>query len=422
MKSRKIIWALILSSLVIFLHSCKPEEIILHGEISGYVTDTTTSQPLQAVPVKLNPINDTTSTSSDGKYLFKSLIPGDYTVEVSKPPYAKGKRNADVTSANITVVNFAMHKIPYPRIYPKYLDFGFDSTLKSFTIKNTGTGKLNYSLFPTQDWITVNPNIGEATTETDTFKVTINRTGLYEKKHIESIEVVLNVGPDLVKDTVYVLLNGIIDQDSNYYGIVTIGTQIWMAENLNVGRKIKVEQEQQDNKITEKWCFDCKTYGGLYSWSEMMQYNPQDSGIIGTTQGICPVGWHIPTEKEWITLRDYAGGREFAGGNLRETGTAHWKPPNTGATDKYGFTALPGGVAGRGDYYDPYPYNNKIGVVGEHAWFMESNCFIGPDNIHPTVICPVTYWYDASFIYTPSWFLFIYEGASVRCIKNPPKK
>jgi hypothetical protein len=70
----KSVLILVFCIIVTISISCKPEEIILHGEISGFITDTTNSQPLKAVPVKLNPVNDTTSTSGDGKYLFKSLM------------------------------------------------------------------------------------------------------------------------------------------------------------------------------------------------------------------------------------------------------------------------------------------------------------------------------------------------------------
>jgi uncharacterized protein (TIGR02145 family) len=415
---------LVFCIIILIFFSCKSEEIILHGEISGQVTDTTNSQPIQAVPVKLNPVNDITSTSSDGKYLFKSLIPGDYKIEVSKPPYATEIKKAKVTSAKTNEINFAIHKISYPRIYPKYLDFGFDSTLKSFTIKNTGTGKLNYSLFPTQDWITVNPNIGEATTETDTLKVAINRNGLSEKKHVESIEIISNIGLDLVKDTVYILVNGFMDQDSNYYGIVTIGTQTWMADNLNIGREIQVGQEQQNNGIIEKWCYDCKTYGGLYNWREAMQYNPSDTGIVGKTQGVCPTGWHIPTPQEIFTLRDYLGGRQAAGGKLKETGTVHWLPPNEGATNESGFTALSGGYSSRGDdWFSTNPIDNHFVGQGTDACFCVS-CYIPPippQNV-PETGDFFSLSYNSRFInglgvgYPLSW------GVSVRCIKDPAKK
>jgi uncharacterized protein (TIGR02145 family) len=418
MKSRKIISILILIIICLSLYRCKPEEIILHGEISGIVTDTTTSQPLQAVAVKLNPINDTTSTSIDGKYLFKNLIPGEYNVEVSKPPYATGVRIASVTSANITGIDFALHQIPYPELSDTHLDFGSDSTQKSFTITNTGTGILDYSITTTsQDWITVNPNIGEITTEPQIINLTIDRTGLSEKKHVEWVEIVFHVGRDLVQDTVYVCLNGVMDQDYNYYNIVTIGTQKWMAENLKTGRQAFSSMDLVDNEEIEKYCYDnnksnCDIYGGLYTWAEAMNYLPQDTGKISNTQGICPVGWHIPSMNEWLTLSTYLVSNK--GGALKETGFAHWDSPNLGANNLTGFTAL-----GAGWYYVNdclHPTEFIFGGLGQITNLLSSET--SPD--FPGYISSVfmTNGSDAlGFGKDP-----FCAGVSVRCIKDPPKK
>ena len=60
-------------------------------------------------------------------------------------------------------------------------------------------------------------------------------------------------------------------------------------------------------------------------------------------KNVCPTGWHVPNYDEWTTLSTYLGGKTVAGGKLKETGTAHWQTPNSGATNETGFTALPGG-------------------------------------------------------------------------------
>jgi uncharacterized protein (TIGR02145 family) len=78
----------------------------------------------------------------------------------------------------------------------------------------------------------------------------------------------------------------------------------------------------------------CKTYGPVYNWH-----------AVGTGK-LCPKGWHVPTEQEWADLMDYAGGNVRSGNNpakLKEKGTAHWKSPNTGATNEVFFNALPAG-------------------------------------------------------------------------------
>ena len=142
-------------------------------------------------------------------------------------------------------------------------------------------------------------------------------------------------------------------RDGKTYNTVQIGTQCWMAQNLNIGSSVNGIIEQTNNNIIEKYCYsdletNCDIYGGLYEWNEMMQY-VTTPGV----QGICLTGWHIPTDAEWCTLTLYleptvncnavAASAIIAGGKLKEDGTSHWTSPNTGATNESGFTALPGG-------------------------------------------------------------------------------
>lgn len=135
-------------------------------------------------------------------------------------------------------------------------------------------------------------------------------------------------------------------RDGQVYNTVEIGNQCWMAENLNIGTMINGANNQANNGIIEKYCYDnnssnCNTYGGLYQWNEMMQYVTTPGA-----KGICPNGWHIPEYSEVIALSNYLGGNFIAGGKLKEAGTIHWNPPNTSATNESGYTALPEGGMG----------------------------------------------------------------------------
>jgi len=159
-----------------------------------------------------------------------------------------------------------------------------------------------------------------------------------------------------------------MDADNNNYSIVQIGTQTWMAENLNVGVRINGSQSQINNGIIEKYCFldleaYCDIYGGLYQWNEMMQYV-----ITPGVQGICPPGWHIPTDEEWTIVTDYLGGGQVAGGKMKSTGTnmygtGLWGSPNTGATNESGFTAFPAGTC--------YGYGT-FGYLGIYGYWWSS--------------------------------------------------
>ncbi|MDP1623709.1 MAG: FISUMP domain-containing protein [Bacteroidales bacterium] len=141
-------------------------------------------------------------------------------------------------------------------------------------------------------------------------------------------------------------------RDEKTYNTVLIGSQCWMKENLNIGSRIKGTQEQADNGIIEKYCYDdldenCDVYGGIYQWNEVMQYKTSPK-----EQGVCPTGWHIPDQEEWDTLVAFLGGDVAAGGKMKEAGSTHYLTPNFGATNKSGFTALPGGYSyATGSYY-----------------------------------------------------------------------
>jgi uncharacterized protein (TIGR02145 family) len=75
---------------------------------------------------------------------------------------------------------------------------------------------------------------------------------------------------------------------------------------------------------------EADTYGRLYNWYAV------------NTGKLAPAGWHVPSHAEWQTLIDFIGGAATAGGKLKETGFVHWRVPNTGATDEFDFTVLPG--------------------------------------------------------------------------------
>ena len=153
------------------------------------------------------------------------------------------------------------------------------------------------------------------------------------------------------------LNNGFTDpRDGNHYNTVKIGNQIWMAENLKYLPSVVgpgtgsqttpyyyVYGYDGTNITDAKATANYTTYGVLYNWSAAMNGAASSTTNPSGIQGVCPTGWHLPSDAEWTELTDYLGGTTIAGGKLKETGTTHWASPNTGATNETGFTALPGG-------------------------------------------------------------------------------
>ena len=143
------------------------------------------------------------------------------------------------------------------------------------------------------------------------------------------------------------------DIDDNIYNTVQIGTQCWTKENLKVtkyrdGSLIPLDETggTSGNGTGQTWssrttgartvyghnATNFETYGYLYNW-----YAVSDS------RGLCPKGWHVPTDDEWTKLTDHLGGLSVAGGKMKSTGIIFWNSPNTGAGNESGFSALPGG-------------------------------------------------------------------------------
>lgn len=148
-----------------------------------------------------------------------------------------------------------------------------------------------------------------------------------------------------------------VEYEGQVYNTMQIFSQCWLNENLNVGEMIPGTMDQSNNGTIEKYCYNnepdsCIWYGGLYQWWEMMQYTTRQGA-----QGICPPGWHLPTDEEWKVLEgavdsqygigdNYWNYDEFrgydAGTNLKATSGWNY---NGNGTDLFGFAGLPGGFS-----------------------------------------------------------------------------
>lgn len=196
------------------------------------------------------------------------------------------------------------------------------------------------------------------------------------------------------------------DGDANYYATVTIGTQVWMAENL---KTTKYRDGSDIPNVTDAGLWASLTTGANCDHSN----NPANSLIYGKlynwftvsdSRNIAPTGWHVPSDAEWTTLITYLGGDNVAGGKLKETGLTHWLNVNTGATNETGFTALP---AGGRNMDGAFPADD-LGLRTQ--WWSTSEYII-----------PQPAWYRGipnNNIMVVHTFFNKVAGFSVRCIKD----
>jgi len=182
-------------------------------------------------------------------------------------------------------------------------------------------------------------------------------------------------------------------RDMQEYKTVCMGKQRWMAENLNYN----------DGGV----CYDdngsnCDTYGRLYSIDEATGRDTSSTNPSGI-RGICPDGWHIPSQAEWEELFDYCGGADEAANKLRAT--SGWPTPNQN-TDEYGFHMQAGGL------FTADANNSQFGYLGTAGYFWTSDgnqggYFIGLNAYYPGL---------NFYTYSPPPDLI--WKFSVRCVKD----
>ena len=257
---------------------------------------------------------------------------------------------------------------------------------------------------------TYNPPIGtildEGNNQILSVEFTPNETSSYNiANSTVSINVIYNgiseaiFNPDLTYGTMF-------DIDGNSYRTITIGDQIWMAENLRTTKYRNGDNMPNINSNSE-WValtsggysnYDNETdldklatNGSLYNWF-----------AVSDNRNIAPEGWHVATYDEWTELANYLGGITVSGGKSKESGNSHWNSPNTGANNSSGFTALP---TGRREYTDGSFIN--IGFNGfwwsstaynpDYSWYFQLN-------------------YDTEYINAANFHK--QYGFSVRCVRD----
>jgi len=230
-------------------------------------------------------------------------------------------------------------------------------------------------------------------------------------------DVVTKAYVDALEERIF-LLEGVRDYDGNKYEIVKIGTQYWMAEDLRATHYPNGDpipnvtdntdwENLYDNNTDDAYCLNYggTDYGALYTYAAAIGDNwARDNSSINDEggQGVCPDGWHLPTDADWIILTNYLGGETVAGGKMKEVGTTHWDSPNDGANNSSGFTALPGGY--RCDYDGLFNDLTHLGY-----WWTASNDFDEPKyrSLH----------YYGTALQTDNLYGKS-SGMSVRCIKD----
>jgi uncharacterized protein (TIGR02145 family) len=201
----------------------------------------------------------------------------------------------------------------------------------------------------------------------------------------------------------------VTDYDGMSYASLILGNQQWLAWNLSV---IHYNNGDPIPNIPLGSYWYNTTSGAFVNWGN----SPITAEIYGRlynyyavvdSRNLCPVGWHVPSDAEWTILINYLGGSSVAGGKLKEAGTDHWNSPNTGATNRSGFTALPGGVAD----WDFFSYYVTFYSLRVNGYFWTSTEISGTSSARYKFLSK-----NSSTIGGGANPMYL--GQSVRCIKN----
>jgi uncharacterized protein (TIGR02145 family) len=208
----------------------------------------------------------------------------------------------------------------------------------------------------------------------------------------------------------------VTDVEGITYNAIKIGTQILMAENLRTTHlkyglpiPLAIGRNEWFSRGTPAHCWynnDSSSYyakyGALYNWYAV------------NTGNLCPTGWHVPSDEEWRTLIDNLGGISVAGGKMKETGTTSWIEKNEGASNKSGFTGLPGGYRW---------YDSGFEGLGVQGGWWSSTEIIESEYNRNSLIWEKHYYGGIIYLTNNSTACNIgasvqNTGRSVRCIKN----
>jgi uncharacterized protein (TIGR02145 family) len=219
----------------------------------------------------------------------------------------------------------------------------------------------------------------------------------------------------------YYAAQNVISCSEGMYSTKVIGTQVWMAENLNVGTLVSgagATANQANNSVLEKYCrndiaTNCNGgMGGLYQWAEAMDLPASCNatacaGLIdaGNHRGICPIGWHIPKASEWVTLSTFLND-SVAGAKMKMkgTGSSYWDNSASNYDNLSGFS-------GRPTSYRYAAGGFEVATNYANYWTASENPSNGAQATHRFL-----HWDEKTLSVE---FNQKQLGLSVRCIKNP---
>ena len=208
-----------------------------------------------------------------------------------------------------------------------------------------------------------------------------------------------------------------VDYEGQVYNTIQVLSQCWLKENLNVGGMIDGTMEQSNNGTIEKYCYNnqpdsCAMHGGLYQWDEMMQYT---TGEIN--RGICPPGWHLPTDEEWKILEGAADSQYGIGDPAWDNWG--WRGADAGYRLSKNFNSYCSGTDEFGFGVNPTGMREEIGIHNDN-WFHSfgSSGYYWSTTQNTENTSKIYHYFPCIISGTARGVWTVPAGMSVRCIKD----
>ncbi len=290
--------------------------------------------------------NDGFTTDDAGTGEFTSELTG---LDPATAYYVRAYATNSAGTAYGNQVQFSTDALPPTVITAEIADSTENSAIGGGEVTDDGGAGVTARgvVWSTSENPTLDDNDGFTTDDAGTGEFTSELTGLdRETTYYVRAYATNSGGTGYGEQVQFTTLYGTVtDADDNVYLVVRIGDQEWMAENLRTTKyndgtaitNITGDSQWRDNRTTGAYCWydndesNGEIYGAIYNW------------LAVETGKLCPTGWRVASDEDWTELTEFLGGLDVAGGKLKEVGTEHWNDPNEGATDEYGFRALPGG-------------------------------------------------------------------------------
>ena len=201
-----LLFTVFLGACLLTFIGCAKDELDTTGSIAGIITDAETAKAINGATVTLSPTGKSFTTGVDGRYEFRDIAIGNYTVQATKAGYAQNQKSVEVMAGETSSLDLPLRSMaPKLEVSSQTLDFGNTATTLTLDIRNTGSAELTWQVSEDIQWLSCVPTSGSTSPDkTSSIIVNVDRSGLSRGTYTQTIAIASNGGSQTVKVTLSV--------------------------------------------------------------------------------------------------------------------------------------------------------------------------------------------------------------------------